>query len=514
MNVPRCPRIAPRAGSSGALARVLRRGIAAGLSLVVMALPALAQRTPDWSRRDWSWSALRAIPQADTARVGWLERNVPLDSARALLSLVAELSQPEAAQLLPAFLYADASMLVSPVARTWRDSLYTRPPAGDAGIVHVAYLAARMHRESIDSYRGVYAPEFIERPFALPPATAFPRNVSRRPRSDVVLDLSFDFAPAETLLAIVSTPDITVAEAHRRISTPAFDAMVRHRNQPFYPIAFTRELLAENLASAASTRPLERLYTYAMPGGLLHFADVARNRDRYRAQLDTLRAREREIFAHVAREVAPFLPAGARVQRRVSFYFGEGADGWGSSGVVALDLEFYKSDWRRLIELLVHETFHAAQGAVRPQGARSTPATTAPDSALRLAFEYLLGEGTANFVSPARGLTRAEADSIAAAGAALLAQVHAATRDPATYDRAAVRDLLNRGVSGGGAFYWLGAEMSRVIVETLGAPALAATLRDGGVAFVKTYLRALDRSRSAPRRLSSELVATIRAIES
>ena len=482
--------------------------------LAAAAAPALAQRAPDWSRRDWSWADLRAVPQADTARAAWLERNVPLDSARALFALVAELTQPEAAQLLPAFLYADASMLISPVARTWRDSLYRRPPAGDAGIVHVAYLAARMHRESIDSYRGAYAPEFTEHPFALPPASVFPRNVSRRPRTDVTLDLSFDFAPAETLLAIVSTPDISVAEAHRRISTPAFDAMIRHRNQPFYPIAFTRELLAKNLAAAASTRPLERLYTHAMPGGLLHFADVARNRDRYRAQLDTLRAREQEIFAHVAREIAPFLPAGARVQRRVSFYFGDGADGWGSSGVVALDLEFYKSDWRRLIELLVHETFHAAQGAVGVADTRAAPARTAPDSALRLAFEYLFGEGTANFVSPARALGRAEADSIAGAGAALLARVHAATRDPAAYDRAAVRELLNQGVSGGGAFYWLGAEMSRVIVETLGPAALAGTLRDGGVVFVKTYVRALERSRTAPRRFSPDLIATIRAIES
>ena len=118
-----------------------------------------------------------------------------------------------------------------------------------------------------------------------------------------------------------------------------------------------------------------------------------------RMALDTLRTNEPLIVAHVLDAIAPYVTQGTRLNRRVSLFFGDGADGWTTRDVAAIDLEFFKDDVDRLLTLLTHETYHAAQGAA--QMADSTIDIGVPgDSLLRQALDVIYREGTASFVAP------------------------------------------------------------------------------------------------------------------
>lgn len=225
-----------------------------------------------------------------------------------------------------------------------------------------------------------------------------------------------------------------------------------------------------------------------------------------------VRPREGALLGDVAGRIAPYLPAGTRLERTVSLYFAEGADGWARDDVAAVDLEWFKDDYARLRTLLTHETFHAAQQAARRPAPPGAGAGSPADSVLRGALEQLFEEGTANYVAPTRDLPAAERAAAARAGAALLDTVVAALAEGTADGRAAAQGAVQRGVAGAGPFYWLGAAMSAAIVDALGPRALAATLRDGGVAFAQSYLRAAARSRAAPRLLPSTVAAAVRRL--
>ena len=448
-----------------------------------------------------SFRELRARPDADTAKITWLEQNVAPAEMRELFALLRAGGAPENVQLVAQFYSLDGT------ATTYRaavDSLSRRPPAGEAGYVHAAHALARVRKELLDRVRarGLYPLVFRREALRLP-APGPPRASSGTFR------LRFDFAPAETLLALVTTPDLDANEAYRRLEGTAFEALFRHRSQSFYPAPITRDRLARNVAAAASTAPAERLYMYAHPLGLLHMADVRAHAADYRRVLDTLRARERDILRLVADTIAPYLPPGTVVERQVSFFFADGADGWASGTVAAVDLEYVKDDYARLLTTLIHETFHAAQSCVPRRVARALMGWTPGDSLIARAFGILLAEGTANFIAPARIRTDSAAGAAAADGARILRDLLAVTGRP--FDRARGSALVDEGVASGGPFYWLGAAMSRAIVRDGGPQALAATLRSDGVDFVLAYLRATERARTRSL-LPPEIAAAARRL--
>ena len=285
-------------------------------------------------------------------------------------------------------------------------------------------------------------------------------------------------------MAIIATRDIGPVEAQRRLVGPAFDALIEHRNQSFYSFPMSREQLGLALSHAASTQPLDLLYMYALPGSFRDYGDVRRHWSEYHMELDTLRAHEPAVLGYINGAITPYVPAGTRVDRKVSFFFGAGADGWASEHIAAIDLEFFKDDFDRLLALLVHETFHAAQNAAAVRD--SAIVIGAPvDSLFRAALDVVYSEGTASFVSPPAVKTRAAVAAAAAEGSRLLGVVYR----PA--DAAAAQSALNTGQAGAGPFYWLGVEMSRTIVDVLGRPALAATLRSGAGGFLRAYVKAV-----------------------
>jgi hypothetical protein len=481
--------------SRRALRHVLVALAAAGSCTIGMATRAPAQSTAI-PAEGWTWAQLRATPGADTAQVGWLEANVPRPEAVELFAMLAALSRPEAVQLLPSLAYLEG-VLTSPTQRAFVDSFSVRPPSGLAGTLRSAYLLARTRHDIIGSRRGTYVAEFAGRPFTLPPAP------STAPQRGVTIRLTLDFAPAETLLAIVTTPDVRYEDALARISTPAFDALVSHHNQAFYPVALTREQLALNLVHAASTQPLDRLYRWARPNGLYHFADVAVNAARYRQLFDELRRHEGDIARYTSAALAPYVPAGTRLDRRLSFFFNDLADGWASGNLAAVPIEYYKDDYVRMVNTLVHESFHAAQSAVR--AASAGPArtlTSAADTALARAAGTLLNEGTANFIAPAIVRSPASADSMSRVASGLLAEL--ATMRGGSWNGARAGEILNKGVASGGPFYWLGAAMAGALVAHDGPAAIGRALQSDGLELLRTYV---VRSQGMPDGLLSPAVA-------
>jgi hypothetical protein len=244
-------------------------------------------------------------------------------------------------------------------------------------------------------------------------------------------------------------------------------------------------MLATNIALAGSDEPLPLLYAEANPAAFYDFADVRRNLDRYQALVDALEQGRGALASQILARLLPALPAGTRLERRVSFVFGAGADGWASNGVAAIDLEFYKDDLDAMLGLLAHETYHAAQSALAP-----TPATAASGAADD-ALEVLFKEGTASWVAAPQQLTAEERHTRVEAGVRLLHTV--ATGTPEEADRAVME-----GTRGAGPFYWLGAAMARTIAEQDGSAAVAATLPGGPAAFAAAYLRAAQRAPHPP----------------
>jgi hypothetical protein len=482
--------------SRRALRHVLVALAAAGSCTIGVASRAPAQSTAV-PAEGWSWAQLRGTPGVDSTQVAWLEANVPRPEAVELFAMLGTLSKGDAVQMLPSLAFLEGSFMQRPL-RAFVDSLSVRPAAGLAGTVRSAYLLARTRHDILANRRSTYLTEFAGTPFQLPPATA----VASQPR--VRITLTLDFAPAETLLAIVTTPDIRYEEALRRISTPAFDALIGHHSQAFYPIPLSREQLALNLVHAASTQPLDGLYRWARPSGFYHFADVRLNAARYRALFDELRRHEADIARYTSASLAPYVPAGTQLDRRVSFYFNDLSDGWGSGNISAVPIEYYKDDFVRMFNTMVHETFHAAQGAVQASSPRPARTLATPaDSALAAAARQLLIEGTANFIAPAIARTPAAADSMSRVGAALLNEL--ATMRAGSWDARRAQEILNQGVSSAGPFYWLGAAMSRELVARDGPAAIGRALQSDGLALMRTYTA---RNQGKSEALLSPAVAT------
>jgi hypothetical protein len=152
-----------------------------------------------------------------------------------------------------------------------------------------------------------------------------------------------------------------------------------------------------------------------------------------------------------------------------------------------------------MLALLIHETFHAAQQAAQVPDSAIVIGTPA-DSLFRAALDVIYAEGTASFVSPPSVKAPAAVAAAAAEGSRLLDVVYR----PA--EAQAAQSALNTGQAGAGPFYWLGVEMSRTIVDVLGRPALAATLRSGSGGFLRTYVKAARRKPGAPRYLSPQIM--------
>ncbi|MGH6942795.1 MAG: hypothetical protein ACREH6_01055, partial [Geminicoccaceae bacterium] len=268
--------------------RMLGSGPGILLFGLLVTTPCFGQVTPEAASAErWSWPRLRSVEEVDAGEISWLGKHVTAEEAVRLFSIVDSLSSPDAAQLLAGrFLQDPSYYYLQAIPETFErvealvlDSLTSRHPEGDAGVVHVAYLLARIRWTIVQAYSRLpyYQYTFEGRQLDL--------DSPRVPENRITLDL--DVSPATRLLEVLASPDATPHTAADYLASDVFAALIQHRSQSFYPVSVSLEVLALNLARAAGDEPLDRLYRYAFPVGLFHFAAVREHLDDYRTVVRT-----------------------------------------------------------------------------------------------------------------------------------------------------------------------------------------------------------------------------------
>ena len=426
----------------------------------------------------FDWETIKNDENIDKREALWLKDSLTDTELTWVTDLVANLSRPAASQLLVSYFYLDGSFKWKSV-QPYLDSLSIRPPDGEAGIIRVAYLAAKLRKERIEIQNAskYYVAQFTGAALELPAYEE--SNINKN------IVLSFDYHPAQVILSVLSKPDVNYQEILEELDHHQFDELINHRNQSFYSTPLNKERLATCLQIATSTKPIDELYRYMNPDGLLYFTDVKTHLEEYKDQLLELSKNEQAIFKYINASISPFLPENTGFNRKVSFFYINDADGWASGDVTALDLNYYKDNYEKLLPLLVHETYHSGQHAVANDEETNYEEQV---QAFVQVMDYLFGEGTATYVAPPASKTKEEYELAVREGIDLLEGIYNNTIQ--NYDAAKTRELLNKGVAGAGPFYWLGAEMSKVIVEELGKEQFAAIIPHGGVQFFKTYFKA------------------------
>jgi Putative zinc dependent peptidase (DUF5700) len=448
-----------------------------------------------------NWNTIKNNDKLPQTEAAWLHDSLSKEAFDEVVGIVSKLSRPAAAQMLVTHFYLDGSykrMSMKP----YIDSFNVRPPDGDAGTIRVAYLAVKLHKKlaKIRKETNGYADVFTGATFKIPPTPN--KTVNKN------IELGFDYTPANVVMDILTTPDISYNEILKKIDLKQFKALYEHHNQSFYDIPLNRERMAKCLEKAASTQPIDALYRYINPDGLLYFTDVKNNLTQYRQQIATLAKNETAIFDHIKAKISSFLPENATFSRKVSFFFINGSDGWGNDDVTAIDINYYKDDYDRLIDVLSHETYHSGQNAVAIKNStkRSENVQTFVDI-----VDYLFIEGTASYVTPPDRRPQSACDSAVKKGVVLLDDVYKNTI--VKFDAKKAQDLSDAGIQGGGPFYWLGAEMTRTIVDVFGKEKLASIIPNQGITFFKTYIEAVKKSKKHQNLLGADLEKYINSMK-
>ena len=431
------------------------------------------------------------LPQKEAQ---WIADNLSKDEITELFSLVTELSKPAAAQLLAGHLYLDGEY-TRPWSKTYLDSLNMRPQDGEAGFIRVAYLVANFRKEVIEYWEEspIYAAKFIDQELQIPDVDDNLIN------GDITF--SFDFSPCKTLINILSQDDISYSEIVLMLDNVYWTELIQHRSQSFYSRPSNTERIALCLEKAASTKPLDKLYRYMNPYGLLNFTDVKTNIDSYEQQINILSANEKVIADFINSRVSPLLPVKTQFKREVSFFFMNGADGWATEIVTAIDLNYFKSDYEKLLNLLVHESYHSGQNVFKHDETQ----TKDSNDWFTMTLDYIFNEGTATYIAPPKRISQAEYEDEVKRGVSLLEEIFIESTKPEPNEDT-LDKLVNEGVSGAGPFYWLGAEMTKVIVEELGNKELAKTIPKDGKAFTKAYNRSTQNSKKNKNLFSNALM--------
>jgi hypothetical protein len=470
------------------------------INLLILSSFANAQSTNKPFVFDWeSIKNNSKLPQREAA---WLHDSLNNEERTKVLELVSALSRPAAAQLLVSQFYLDNSNIRRSM-KPFIDSFSVRPPDGDAGIIRVAYLSAKL-RQIQNGIRmansSSYTPEFTGAAFKLPakPTGFINKNI----------ELSFDYMPAKIVMDILETPNMSYQDILKKVDTHEFEALYGHHSQSFYPNPLNKERMALCLEKAASTKPLDVLYRYINPNGLLNFSDVKTNLSGYKNQIATLITNETAIFDYIKATISTYLPTNAQFKRKVSFFFINDSDGWASDDVTAIDLNYYKDNYDMLIPVLAHETYHSGQSAVELKD--STKRAENVQNFVDI-VNYLFMEGTASFIVPPTKKAKSDYDTAVSKGAIIFEDVYKNTI--VKHDAQKAQDLSDAGIQGGGPFYWLGAEMSKTIVEVFGEEKLASIIPYQGIIFFKTYFDAVKTSKKHKNLFGSEVEKYMRTLK-
>ncbi len=447
----------------------------------------------------FDWEKIKANPKLPQREAQWLNDSISVEERNKAIELVAALSQPASTQLMVGYAHLDGSYTNF---KKYLDSLSIRPPDGDAGIIRVAYLVAKLRTRLLAKknkntmFRAAFKGETLTVP-----------NFNRNDINPNI-QLSFDFQPARVLLDIIGSEKSSYKEIAKKISLHQFDMLIRHHNQSFYETPLTKERLITCLQIANSKKPLDVLYRYMNPSGLLDFADVKDNLANYKKQLTDLKHNEQEITNYINARISPLLPTNTAFKRKISFFYVNDADGWQAEDVAAIDLNYYKDDYATILPTMVHETYHTGQSAVE---IKDTIKRKENEQSLVDAMNYLFLEGTASYVYPPAKKTQTEYEIAIAKAGKLLDSLYQYTI--VKYNEEKAQTIADDGIQGGGPFYYFGAEMTKTIVTNLGKEKLASIIPHGGITFFKTYLEAVEKSGSTKNLLSGEVTKFINSLK-
>jgi hypothetical protein len=448
----------------------------------------------------FNWNLLKNDTQIPQREAIWLKENVSKQERDKAIQLVSALSKPEASQLLTSYFYMDGSYRSS-INKKYLDSFAIRPPEGKAGIIRVAYLVSRLRHENFEILKTnkVYKDKFTKNQLNIPAYKE--KQINKK------INLKFDYRPANIILELLSNPKVSYQEIIKKTNLHQFKKMIDHRNQSFYKLPLNKELLATCLQVAASNKPIHKLYRYANPYGLLNFSDVKNNIEAYKNVMNNLSKNEKEIFNYINANISPLLPNKAKFDRKVSFFFMNGSDGWASGDVTGLDLNYYKDDYKTLLNVLMHETYHTGQNAT---SLNIKSNKKEPYKSFESTLSYLFGEGTASYLAPPKILSTSENKLKIKQGIELIQSYFENTIK--MYDAKNARKIRDKGIAGGGPFYWLGAEMSRVIVQEYSSKKLASIIPYNGVKFFQTYFNAIKKSKKNKNLFSKEFTEYINSL--
>jgi hypothetical protein len=300
----------------------------------------------------WTFDDLAKIENVDAADIETL-RKAPDGEAREAVRLARALSSPDSVQLIASFLHWDGGRVESELVQKWAKTFSARPKRGAPGMVQVAALAVRARAEMIG--QGMFS-----RPFeGVPAGFAWPENPKVSPSRLAAIKFELDGEPASRIMDALERPH-TLAEINERLDHPLFPAMFVHRAQSFYPWPITREKWALALQQVSLNEPIHQLYAFVRPSGFLHLNDVKASAPRYRLFLEKTAAEKARFSDYVRTRIAYHVPEGTQMDHKIYLAFGRGSDGWGSSGLAAIDLEFHRQGLETFLQTLAHEAFHSA----------------------------------------------------------------------------------------------------------------------------------------------------------
>ena len=326
--------------------------------------------------------------------------------------------------------------------------------------------------------------------------------------------LDFDLSSFRSLLSYLEAGQADPSLARAIAEMPAFTEMMRHRRELGYvpePL-IDGEGLAWCIEHAASPNPVDRIWRWLNPHNLFDLGDVAAHVASYRSLLDTLEGASNRLTDPILARIAAFTPAGTVFDDRLSFAVGWAIRGWATEATGGINLEHFKDGFLRMLDTLIHETFHRLQTricradpSIDGDGFERITSVTLDDPALAKLYTvlaYLMLEGSATYVG-----SRNPDPEWANQGDAALDLLHRAVRALREDDLEAIDGILNEGLKSNGPFYGFGAWLSQGIVHANGPRSLGAALVAGAVDFLQSgaHVHSLT--------LSAELVASCERLQ-